>query len=682
MPRVTDKVAVERDGEVLVILIDNPPINAGSLSVRRGVLDAIGMLAEDPALRAAVIIGQGTTFIAGSDLREFGKPLEEPQLPAVIRAIEAVPKPVVAALHGAALGGGFELALGCDARVAAPGAIVGLPEVTLGMLPGAGGTQRLPRLVGVARSIQMVCAGERIGADKALALGIVDAIADGDLRAAAVRFAAGMAGKRLVRDRAVPADAPVAVEQAVQAALKAGRGRPNVRAAIERVQAAATEPIDAALARERELFQQYRMSDDAAALRHLFFAEREAGKAPEGLGGEPRPLRRVGVLGGGTMGAGIAICLAEAGLDVALAERDEAAVQACRARLQEHWAGRVRAGRCSAEQAAGFEARVEVGTDWQALADVDLAIEAVFEDLGAKEEVFRRLDALLKPGAILASNTSYLDLDAIAAFTKRPEDVIGLHFFSPAPAMKLLEVVRGARSGGDALATGLALARRLKKQVVVARNAFGFIGNRIYDAYRRQCEFMLEEGALPHEVDAALEAFGFAMGPFAVADLSGLDIAWRMRQARAHLRDPASRYVRVADRLCEQGRFGRKTGAGWYRHPEGVRRGEPDEAVHELIRAESAAKGVARRPIDADEIVRRALAAIVNEAARLVGEGVAGRASDVDVALVHGYGFPRWVGGPVHWARTHEGAARQAIDEVAAAAGAGFVRGDVATLKS
>ena len=682
MQRVTDKVAVERDGEVLVILIDNPPINAGSLSVRRGVLDAIGMLGEDPALRAAVIIGQGSTFIAGSDLREFGKPLEEPQLPAVIRAIEAVPKPVVAALHGAALGGGFELALGCDARVAAPGAVVGLPEVTLGMLPGAGGTQRLPRLVGIARSIQMVCAGERISADKALALGVIDAIADGDLRAAAVRFASEMAGKRLVRDLAVPAEEPAGVEQAVQAAIKAGRGRPNVRAAIERIQAAATEPVDAALARERELFQQYRMSDDAAALRHLFFAEREAGKAQGDLVGEPRPLRRTAVLGGGTMGAGIAICLAEAALDVAVIERDEAAVQACQTRVREHWAGRVRAGRCSAEQAAAFEARVKVGTDWQALTEVDLAIEAVFEDLGAKEVVFRKLDALMKPGAILASNTSYLDLDAIAAFTQRPEDVIGLHFFSPAPAMKLLELVRGAKSSGDALATGLALARRLKKQPVVAGNAFGFIGNRLYDAYRRQCEFMLEEGALPHEVDAALEAFGFAMGPFAVADLSGLDIAWRMRQARTHLRDPAARYVAIADRLCELGRLGKKTGAGWYRHAPSARRGEPDEAVHDVIRAASAAKGVARRTMDADEIVRRALGAIVNEAARLVGEGVASRASDVDVVLVHGYGFPRWVGGPVHWARAHEGAARQAIDEVAAVAGAGFVRGDLATLKA
>ena len=678
---VTDKVAVERDGDVLVILIDNPPINAGSLSVRRGVLESIAMLAEDATLRAAVIIGRGTTFVAGSDLREFGKPLEEPQLPAVIRAIETVAKPVVAALHGAALGGGFELALGCDARVALPGTLVGLPEVSLGMIPGAGGTQRLTRLVGVARSIQLVCSGERIAADEALALGIIDSVAAADLRASAVRFAAGMAGKRRVRDLVVPPDTPEAIESATQAALKAGRGRPNVHDAIERVKAAASEPIDAALTRERELFQNYRMGEDAAALRHLFFAEREAGKPPEDVNGEARALHRVGVIGGGTMGAGIAICLAEAGLDVVLVERDEAAVEACRTRLNAHWAGRVRAGRCSADRAAAFEAKVAVGADWAVLADVDMAIEAVFEDLAAKEEVFRRLDAVLRPGAILASNTSYLDLDTIAAFTGRPGDVVGLHFFSPAPVMKLLELVRGAHTSADALATGLALARKLKKQPVVARNAFGFIGNRIYDAYRRQCEFLLEEGALPQQVDAALEAFGFAMGPFSVADLSGLDIAWRMRQARAASRDPTARYVAIADRLCEQGRLGRKTGAGWYRHPEGARRGVPDDAVQALIVEASAAKGIERRAIADDEIVRRALGAIVNEASKLVAEGVATRASDVDVAMVHGYGFPRWVGGPVQWARQRgrEALARD-LDELAERSGAGFVRGDPAVL--
>jgi 3-hydroxyacyl-CoA dehydrogenase len=682
MQMMTDKVGVERDGDVLVILIDNPPINAGSLSVRRGVLESIALLANDPTLRAAVIIGQGSTFVAGSDLREFGKPLEEPQLPAVICAIEQVPKPVVAALHGAALGGGFELALSCDARVAAPGALVGLPEVTLGMIPGAGGTQRLPRLVGVAKGIQLVCSGERITAEKALALGIVDAIANDGLRDSAVRHASGMSGKRIIRDLAVPIDMAEAIESAAKAALKAGRGRPNVRDAIERVQAAAVEPVDVALARERGLFQQYRMGDDAAALRHLFFAEREAAKLPEGARGEARPLRRFGVIGGGTMGAGIAICLAEAGLDVVLIELDAAAVRACHARLQEHWAGRVRAGRCSISQAAAFQARVAVGTDWQALADVDIAIEAVFEDMAAKQDVFRRLDAVLRPGAILASNTSYLDLDVIAAVTARPQDVVGLHFFSPAPVMKLLEIVRSARTSDDVLATAFALARRLKKQLVVARNAFGFIGNRIYDAYRRQCEFMLEEGALPHEIDAALEGFGFAMGPFSVADLSGLDIAWRMRQARAHLRDPKARYVAVADRLCEHGRFGKKTGAGWYSYPEGARRGVPDEVVHDMIRAASVSSGVARRAIGAEEIVRRALGAIVNEAACLVGERVTGHASDIDVILVHGYGFPRWVGGPVHWARTHQDVVRQALDEVAAAGGARFIQGDIATLIS
>ena len=683
MQRVNEKVAVERDGDVLVVLIDNPPINAGSLAVRRGVRDAMAMLAEDPALRAAVLIGQGTTFIAGSDLREFGQPLEEPQLPAVILAVERVAKPVVAALHGAALGGGFELALGCDARIAAPGTVVGLPEVTLGMIPGAGGSQRLPRLVGVSRAITLVCSGERLKADAALALGIVDAVADGDLRAAAVQLAGSLAGKRRLRDRPVPAEAPQAIASAAALALKKGRGRPNVQAAIEMVQAAVATPIDEALARERELFQRFRMSADAAALRHLFFAEREAGRAPdaESAALRPRPLSRASVVGGGHMGRGIAICLAEAGIAVQLVEVDDAAALSCRERLDADWAAGVASGRCSADKAAAAAARVAVGTDWQALADCGLVVEAVVEDLAAKLDVFRRLDGLLEPGAVIASNTSYLDLDALAAATARPQDVIGLHFFSPAPAMKLLEIVRGARTGAPTLATALALARQLGKQPVIAGNAFGVVGNRVFDAYRRQCEFMVEEGARPEQVDAALEDFGFAMGPFAVADLSGLDIAWRMRRARAAERDPSVRQPTVADRLCEAGRLGRKTGAGWYRHEAGARRGVPDPRVQAIVEQARAALGIAPRSVDAAEIVRRALAAMANEAALLIADGVAARPGDIDVALGHGYGFPRWAGGPVHWARCRGVPALQGdIDELARHGGAGFVRGDPARL--
>lgn len=680
MQRVNEKIAVERDGEVLVIVIDNPPINAGSLAVRKGVSEAIAMLASDPELRCAVLIGRSNTFIAGSDLREFGQPLEEPQLPAVIRAIEEVPKPVVAALDGAALGGGFELALGCDARVATPRTVVGLPEVTLGMIPGAGGTQRLPRLVGASRAIGMVCSGERIRAAEAHRLGIVDEVAQGDLQAAAVAYARRMDGKRRVRDIVVPAEPAEAIEKARKAALKGGRARPNVHDAIERVQAAANEPVDAALARERQLFQDFRVGPDAFALRHLFFAEREAARPLGADAPEARALRRVAVVGGGTMGAGIAICVTQAGLPVDLLERDEGLASGCEQRLAEYWNGRVQSGRCTETQAVHYRSLVTVGCDWQVLGQADLAIEAVYEDLAAKQEVFRELDRLLPPGAVLASNTSYLDLDALAATTGRPLDVIGLHFFSPAPVMKLLEVVRAGASSDTALATGLALARKLGKQPVLARNGFGFIGNRIFDAYRRQCEFLLEEGATPQHVDAALEAFGFALGPFAVADLSGLDVAWRMRKARSHLRDPEARYVAVADRLCEQGRLGQKVGAGWYRYASASAPRKPDAEVVKLVADLAAQKGMSRREVGDEEIVRRAVGAMVNEALRVLQDGTAARAGDIDVALVHGYGFPRWRGGPLWWAKQQGAPLAGILDELERASGPGFVRGDTGLL--
>jgi 3-hydroxyacyl-CoA dehydrogenase len=670
------RVHLQRDGDVAVLVIDNPPINAGSAAVRQGLLDALQVLRDDATLTGAVLIGAGTTFIAGSDLREFGQPLADPQLPAVIAAIEDCGKPVVAALHGAALGGGFELALGCDARVAAPGTVVGLPEVTLGIIPGAGGTQRLPRLVGIPRAIRMICSGERLAAAAALDAGIVDEIAEGDLRAAAVAHARRLAGrKQRLRDRAVPAADAAAVAEARAAALKAGKRRPAVAAAIDVTIASATLPIDAALADERAVFQRLRTSREALALRHQFFAERESAKHPSLAGAAARPVQHVAVIGAGTMGAGIAIAALEGGLHVLLLEQDAAALERGSTRIHAHFAGRVQAGRMKAAAAAASEARLECSLDWARLSEADLVIEAVFEDLGVKRQVLQRIDALARPGAVLASNTSYLDLDAIADATQRPQDVIGLHFFSPANVMKLLEVVRGKASAADALATGLAVGRKLGKVSVLTGNAFGFIGNRVYSAYRRQCEFMVEEGAWPEQVDAALQAFGFAMGPFAVADLSGLDIAWRMRQAQAATRDPAARYVHIPDRLCEAGRLGRKAGAGYYAYPEGAQGPQPDETVHALIAQCRADRGIVPRAFADEEIVRRALLAIVNEAALLLAEGVAERATDVDVALVNGYGFPRWEGGPVFWARQRGQAALQAdLDELAAHSGPGFVR--------
>jgi 3-hydroxyacyl-CoA dehydrogenase len=675
---MTSRVHLERDGDVAVIVIDNPPINAGSAAVRRGLLEAIEAVQQEDELHGAVIIGAGNTFIAGSDLREFGLPLEWPQLPSVIAAIESSDKPFVAALHGAALGGGFELALGCDARVAAPGTVVGLPEVTLGIIPGAGGTQRLPRIVGLPRAIQMVCSGERVPSREALAAGLIDEEAAGDLRQAAVARARSLRScKQRLRDRSVPEADPAAVSAASTAALKAGKERPAVRAAIDAVVASSRLPIDDALAEERAVFEKLRVSREAAALRHQFFAERDSGKHPWLASVTPREVQHIAVIGAGTMGSGIAIAALDAGFDVILLDQDAAALERGSARIHEHYANRVKAGKMEATIAAQRSARFRGTVDWIVLWQADLVIEAVFEDLGIKREVFRRIDSLARPGAVLATNTSYLDLDAIAAATARPQDVIGLHFFSPANVMRLLEVVRGRDTAPETLATGLAVGKRLKKLPVVTGNAFGFIGNRIYSAYRRQCEFMIEEGAWPEQVDAALEAFGFAMGPFAVADMSGLDIAWRMRQAQAATRDPVARYVHIADRLCEAGRLGRKTDSGYYRYSaEGKR--QVDEAVHCLIEQASAEKGLVRRSFDNGEIQLRALLAIVNEAALLLGEGVAERATDVDVVMVNGYGFPRWEGGPVFWARDRGAEAlSRDIDRLAELSGPGFVRGDI-----
>ncbi len=679
----TQRVRLERDGDIAVIIIDNPPINAGSAAVREGLMAAIAAVTSEASLHGAVLLGAGHTFMAGSDLREFGQPLAEPQLPAVIRAIEDCAKPVVAALHGAALGGGFELALGCDARIATPGTVVGLPEVTLGIIPGAGGTQRLPRIVGIPRAIGMICSGERVGSAAALTAGLIDGEAKGELRAAAVAHARGLAGrKQRLRDRGVPAADNADIADASAAALKAGKRRPQVQAAIDAIVAAAHVAIDDGLQDERAVFQRLRVSREAFALRHQFFAERDSAKHSSLDDARPRDIRRIAVIGAGTMGSGIAIAALDAGYEVLLLEQEAAALERGANRIHAHYAGRLKSGKIKSAEAADCEARLSPSLDWPRIAEADLVIEAVFEDLGVKQQVFRRLDALARPGAVLASNTSYLDLDAIAAATSRPQDVIGLHFFSPAHVMKLMEVVRGKASAPDALATGLAVGRKLKKLPVLTGNAFGFVGNRLYAAYRRQCEFMMEEGAAPEQVDAALEAFGFAMGPFAVADLSGLDIAWRMRKAQAELhknaRDPAARDVHIADRLCEAGRLGRKTGAGYYRYPEGASRPQVDPAVAELIATARSDKGIAPRELGAEEIQRRVMLTLVNEAALLLAEGVAERATDVDVVLVNGYGFPRWEGGPVFWARERGAAALQSdLDSLAAASGPGFVRGDM-----
>jgi len=675
-------VRTEAINHVLLIEINNPPINAGWQAVRSGLLDAIQHLSGDPDLNAAVIIGGGTTFVAGADLREFGQPLQEPQLPAVIAAIEACSKPVVAALHGAALGGGLELALGCDARIALAGTVLGLPEVTLGIIPGAGGTQRLPRRTGLARALQMVCRGERIKAAQAQSLRLIDQVVDSELQEHALALASSMAARKCrIRDESPPAEDAAVVEQAAQAAMRAGKGRPAVLAAIEAVRNATRMPFDEALAREREVFQQLRVSTEAAALRHQFFAEREAVRLPAQVKGQARELRTVAIIGAGTMGTGIAIASLDAGLSVVLLEQDAAALERGRRRVVDHCQGRVAAGKLTAGDAAAREARLDPGKDWAALKKADLVIEAVFEDLAVKLDVFKTIDTHARAGAVLATNTSYLDVDAIANATSRPQDVLGLHFFSPANVMKLLEVVRGAKTSPDVLATGMALGKTLRKMPVLTGNAFGFIGNRIYNAYRKQCEFMLEDGAWPEDVDSALQAFGFAMGPFAVADLSGLDIAWRMRKAQAATRDPRERYVAILDQLCELGRLGRKTGAGYYRYEEGKQVKTTDDVVRGIIEQASAQRGITRRSIRAEEIQRRALLAMVNEAALLLADGVAQRASDIDVVLVQGYGFPRWQGGPVFWARQQDRSLMEnELQKLAAISGHGFMVADLSPL--
>lgn len=672
-------VRLQRQGNIAVVTIDNPPVNAASKAVRTALLGAVRAIDADEGAVAAVIACAGKTFMAGADIREFGRPIEEPSLPAVVAAILASPKPFVAAIQGTALGGGFELALACDARVATKDAAVGLPEVTLGIIPGAGGTQHLPRIVGLAKAIDIACSGRRVRAAEALQLGLVDRVVEGDLIAEAVGLARSIAGRKSrVSERSLPAEDAANVESAAQAALKAGRKRPQVAAAIEAIRRAATTPYAQALQAERAAFNTLREGSEAAALRYLFFAERESSKLPDIEGVVPRGVSTVSVIGAGTMGAGIAMSFADAGYEVTLMDRDDEAVERGFDRIRKAYASSVAAGRIDEQECQRRVARIRRSVDLAAAAQSDLLVEAVFEDMQIKKQVFAELDRAAPPATILATNTSYLDVDQIAAVTSRPSQVLGLHFFSPAHVMRLLEVVRGARTSPETLATALEVGRKLRKLPVIARVGDGFIGNRIYAAYRRQAELMVEEGAMPEEVDAAIEAFGFAMGPFAVSDLAGLDIAWMNRKRLAPTRDPRSRYVEIADRLCEMGRFGQKTRAGWYRYPEGARRGQPDPEVTALVETHSKGKGIVRRSFTREEIQWRALATMVNEAALLLAEGIALRASDVDLVLVNGYGFPRHEGGPLFWASRQDRAclARE-MDRLAEVTGHGFQRGDI-----
>ncbi|MFW8595827.1 FAD-dependent oxidoreductase [Cribrihabitans neustonicus] len=651
------KVKLTVDGGVAVVRVDNPPVNALSQAVRAGLRASLRAALDSGDVKAVVICCAGRGFFAGADIREFGQPPKAPALPDLINEIEAVPVPVVAVMHGSALGGGLEVALGAHYRIAAPGTRLGLPEVSLGLLPGAGGTQRLPRLVPAADAARMITGGKPVDAETALSLGLIDRIADGDdACAAGIAFAreliAGGKGPRPAGSLACNRLEPAELEAIRAQTAKAARGAIAPLKCLEAVEAAMTLPFADGLKRERAVFQELMESDQSKALIHAFFAERQAGKLPELGGTEPRAISRIGVVGGGTMGAGIAVSALLSGLEVTLAERDDAAAAKAAASAAKMLESAVKRGKLAAERREAILAEsFRTTTRFEDFAQADLVIEAVFESMDVKKDVFTRLDRVCKPGVILASNTSYLDLNAIAAMTSRPQDVIGLHFFSPAHVMRLLEVVVGAKTAPDVVATGFALAKRLNKVAVRAGICDGFIGNRILSHYGKAVYGMVLAGASPYAVDRALTGFGLAMGPFAVGDLAGLDIGWANRKRLAPERDPRETYPEFADRLCELGRFGRKTGRGFYIYEDGAAP-RPDPEVEEIIEKERAAKGITPRSIGDAEIVSRYMAAMVNEAARVVGDGIALRPLDVDVTLLNGYGFPRWRGGPMHYADT------------------------------
>lgn len=651
-------VACERHGQILLATIDNPPVNALSVDVRRGILAAVEMADADPEIKAVLLVGAGHNFIAGADIREFGKPPQQPTLTDVCSRIESCSKIVVAAVQGAALGGGLEVALAAHYRLAFAQAKLGLPEVLLGLMPGAGGTQRTPRLVGAATALDLILSGRHMGAREALAAGLVDRLADGmnviesgldytqELLAAQAaprrtRNAPALADQQVARDAIATARAQIAAKSS---------GLFSPMKIVDAVEAAVMLPFDDGIQLERKLFLQCMDSPQRAGLIHAFFAEREVLKAPETRNVQPRRIEHVGVVGGGMMGAGIAVAVLNADLPVTMIERDDAALARGRAHIEKVYDGLVAKKRMSAQAKAAVMARFTTSTSYEALAQADLVVEAVFEDLAVKQQVFKQLDRVCKSGAVLATNTSYLDIDVIAAGTSRPGDVLGLHFFSPANVMKLLEIVVPAKVAADVVATAFEFAKKLRKVPVRAGVCDGFIGNRILAVYRQAADHLMEDGASPYQIDSAVRDFGYPIGPFQMSDLAGGDIGWATRKRRAATRDPNARYVQIADRLCERGWFGHKTGRGYYLYRDGARSGTPDPEVEAIIRAERDRAGVTPRPFTDEEIMRRYMAAMINEGANVVHQRIALRPLDVDVTLLCGYGFPRHRGGPMKYA--------------------------------
>jgi 3-hydroxyacyl-CoA dehydrogenase len=648
---VSDVISYELKGRIAVITVNNPPVNALSHGVRKGLLDAFAKLNGDAGADAAVLVGGGRTFIAGADIREFGKPMQPPSLHEVLDQMEASTKPIVAAIHGTALGGGLEVALTCHWRVAVASAQVGLPEVKLGLLPGAGGTQRLPRLVGPKLAADMITTGNFVGAKAALASGVIDEIVD-DLVGGAIAFAEKVVKeKRPLRKVSELTDKVTNVDPKLFADYRATlskkvRGFLAPMHCLAAVEAACTLPFKDGMKRERELFQELHDHPQRAAQIHIFFAEREAQKIPDiGPDVKPKQIKSAAVIGAGTMGGGIAMNFANVGIPVKVLELDQAALDRGLGVVKKNYQTSVARGSTTQEAIDKALSLISGTTSYDDIADADIVIEAVFENMEIKKQVFAKLDQVMKPGAILASNTSTLDIDEIASATKRPQDVIGTHFFSPANVMKLLENVRGKASSKETIATVMELGKKIRKVPVLAGNCFGFIGNRMLHGYTREAAELLLEGAMPWDVDRVIYNFGLPMGPFQMSDLAGIDVGWRVRQGKG---GPPEKHNRIADRLYEMGRYGQKTGAGYYKYDG--RNASPDPEVEKLVIETSKEFGITRRKIDDEEILYRCMLPLVNVGAQILDEGIAIRSSDIDITYVYGYGFPSYRGGPMFWA--------------------------------
>src|SRR5271169_2361252 len=659
---MTDLIQLTKENDIAVITINNPPVNALSPGVPEGISESLDQIAQDASIQAVVLIGGGRTFIAGADIKEFGKmtsgkPRGAGLLPFLLK-IEDNKKPVIVAIHGTAFGGGMEVAMACHYRVAVSSAQVGQPEVKLGIIPGAAGTQRLPRLAGVAKAVEMCTTGNPVKAVDALQFGVVDRIIEGDLLPGAIAFAREVAAKPAPKTRERQEKLGNAAENAPifaaarETVAKKQRGLLAPIAAIAAIEAATKLPFAEGCQVEQALFTACLFSDQSKALIHVFFSEREVGKIPDVPKETPLlPIKSAAVVGAGTMGGGIAMVLANAGIPVTLKEADQAALDRGLATIQSNYANSVKRGRFTPQDAAERFKRITPTLSYDDFSKADLVIEAVFEGMALKKEVFKELDRSCKPGAILATNTSTLNIDEIASVTSRPDFVIGTHFFSPANVMRLLEIIRGKKTGKEVLATCMQLSKKLGKVGVLVGNCRGFVGNRMFHPYVRESVFLVEEGASVEAVDKALYDFGMAMGPLAVGDLAGLDVGWRVRKEYKHLEVPGIRVAMAGDRLCEMGRYGQKTGGGWYKYDEN-RRPTPDPEVAALVRQWSAEAGIPQRQISAQEIVDRCIYALVNEGARILEEGFALRAVDIDIIYINGYGFPAHRGGPMWFADT------------------------------